>query len=414
MPRWLLPLSIAACARRSPASPRRFSTIVAGIHHVERVSVPCGTSGNVYVDLHNVAKVSSSEPLMIYLPPFSTAVTASTGPAVQLPKFCHSYPTAVIHYRWTSPQPEGGASDEEGRMFHPGWPAPIHDTLTAYTWLAANLGPTGHARRDIYVYGSYLGASLATALALTETHPHQKMACRGCIAYNGIYNWTTFLPDHPINKPSSSRTPNFLGDILAPARDPAFDAMRHEMEELFTMPQNLFDPFASPCLFFHTPGLLVPPSFGASAIRQSPLGASSFLPDLLGDLNTAYTAPRKSPLGFPPRQSTLKIPETLLLFDSLPPLPPSSIRRRQRRTKDNVGNSFRGQAEDLANLMRRSINKIELKERMKWDVDWDGYDVEAKRRVRFHDVGPDSGNLELNEEGDGIADAWLEYCVDKL
>ncbi|KAI3321186.1 hypothetical protein HD806DRAFT_503241 [Xylariaceae sp. AK1471] len=411
--RWLLH-SISRSAVRplqSKLGTESLSTFASGLHNAERVSVPVGSSGSVNIDLHNLAKVSSSEPLLIYLPPFSTV--APTSHLTQLPRFAQRHATAVIHYRWTEPSLEDESVDDdvsdgkEGahRRFHPGWPAPIHDTLRAYTWIIENLAPTTYARRDIYVYGSYLGASLATSLALTEAHPHERMGVRGCVAYNGIYNWTMFLPDHPINKLSDSLSRNFLEDILTLPGDPDFQELKQMVGELFNKPDDLFDPFASPCLLFHTPGLLVPPSFDASAIEPvSPLANLPWLPEEAIESIMPLKHPRKSPLIFPPRKSTLKIPEVLLLHDTPPPLPPSLYRRRQRRKKNGYGNNFRTQAEELASLLRRSINKVELKERMKWDEDLDEWNDEAERRVQIHDVGH-NGQF---AEDDNVAAAWLE------
>jgi hypothetical protein len=348
---------------------------------------------------------------LIYLPSFSTAAPA--GDLSQLPRFAQRLATAVIHYRWTRPSIEEASIDNEAsvgeelayRRFHPGWPAPIHDTLKAYTWIVENLAPTNYARRDIYVYGSYLGASLATSLALTEAHPHERMCVRGCVAYNGIYNWTMFLPDHPVNKLPKFSSRNLLEDILALPGDPDFQELKQMVGELFNKPDDLFDPFASSCLLFHTPGLLVPPAFDESAIEPvSPLADLPWLPEEAKESMMPLKHPRKSPLVFPPRKSTLKIPEVLLLHDAPPPPPPSLQRRRQRRKKDSYGNNFRTQAEELASLMRRSINKVELKERMKWDEDLDEWNDEAERRVQVRDVGH-NGEFAWDET---VAAAWLE------
>ncbi|KAI1741414.1 hypothetical protein F4680DRAFT_64529 [Xylaria scruposa] len=385
------------------------STIASGLHNAERINVPVGSSGSVKIDLYNLPKVSSSEPLLVYLPPFSSEVP--TSDLTSLPRFAQKHATAVIHYRWTDPWPEEKAVEDDAsdgeetvyRRFHSGWPAPIHDTLKAYTWITENLIPTTprSARRDIYVYGSYLGASLATSLALTEAHPHERMAVRGCVAYNGIYNWTMFLPDHPINKLPKSISRNFLEEILTLPGDPDFQELKQMARELFNKPDDLFDPFASSCLFFQTPGLLVPPSFDESAIPPpSSLVDMPWLPEEAVEQLMPLKHPRKSPLVFPARKSTLKIPEMLLLHDTAPPLPPSLMRRRQRRKKENPVNSFRTQAEQLASLMRRSINKVELKERMKWDEDMHDCDDEADRRVQVHDVGDKSNGI--------IATAWLD------
>lgn len=392
--------------------PKRFSAVV---NDVERVSVRIGSSGIVTIDLHNIAKVSSPDPLLIYLPPFSTAF--ADRPA-QLPRFLQRQPTAVINYRWVGFSPfqaqdsDASGSDkqsEEDELTHLSWPAPIHDTAKAYDWIVENLSPPAYTRRNIYIYGSYLGASLATSLALTETHPHARMGLRGVMAYNGIYNWTTFLPDHPINQAPKLRSMSIFEEILARPGDPNFQELKQHVEALFGRPDNLFDPFASPCLFFQTPGLYVPPSFDASALSSvASLLDSPTDPEDTSQLLMPSTPPRRSPLIFPPRKSTLKIPETLLLHSTPPQLPPSFQRRRQRRKKEHVGNSFKAQAKELAELMRRSINKLELKERLEWDHDLEGLGDEAARRVQVYDAGFNTGDYNLNGKGEELAAAWLE------
>ncbi|KAH9907501.1 hypothetical protein F4778DRAFT_544145 [Xylariomycetidae sp. FL2044] len=404
---------------------RPFSTLTSHYHNVERVSVPVGSSGDVSIDLHNIDKVASPNPLLIYLPPYSTAFTDQI---LQLPSFCRALPTAVINYRWAGLGPfqdqygsytDGKDDEEENRYKLMRWPAPIHDTLKAYSWIIEHLAPPMYTRRDVYVYGSYLGASLATSLALTEAHPHERMAVRGCLAHNGVYNWTMFLPDHPVHHMPKGGM-NFLDVILAGSGEPDFQVLKQRAEALFRTPENLFDPFASSCLLFHTPGLLVPPSFDASAIPtistriasadpspspDAPVDTTeNFIETMIG-----YKAPRKSPLVFPPRKSTLKIPEMLLMHTRPPSLPPSYHRRRQRRKKENLGNNFKNQADELAGLMRRSINRVELKDRLKWDDDHDGWELEASRRVQVQDIGHDHHieDVELGEQGNELAASWL-------
>ncbi|KAI0888004.1 uncharacterized protein GGS22DRAFT_154788 [Annulohypoxylon maeteangense] len=389
------------------------------VNNVERVSFRTGSSGFATIDLHNIAKVPSPGPLLIYLPPYSTAF--SDRPA-ELPRFIQRWPTAVINYRWVGYPPsedtathssksdtDPAENEDEDEMSHLAWPSPIHDTARAYEWIVENLGPANYTRRDIYVYGSYLGASLAVSLTLTETHPHARMGIRGCVAYNGIYNWTTFLPDHRINEKPQHQSRNILEEILGhPAEDPEFQELKQHREALFTKPGYLFDPFASPCLFFHTPGIFVPPDFNSTALSPAELLPEdlALLPDDAPELFMPTKSPRKSTLIFPPRKSTLKIPEALLLHSSPPQMPPSLWRRRQRRKKI-AQNNFRTQAEDLAGLMRRSIDKVELKERSRWDES-DSWDEEAARRVQLQNVGLGKGGFELDSKGEELAAAWLE------
>ncbi|KAI1455035.1 hypothetical protein F4805DRAFT_437225 [Annulohypoxylon moriforme] len=420
MRRWIPVRGSVFSGLRGRNSSRNSRCFSIAVNDVERVSFRNGSSGIVTIDLHNIAKVSSPDPLLIYLPPYSTAF--SDKPA-ELPRFIQRRPTAVINYRWTGYPPledttthssQSGtesAEDEDEWSQNLAWPAPIHDTARAYDWIVENLGPSNYTRRDIYVYGSYLGASLATSLTLTETHPHARMGIRGCVAYNGIYNWTTFLPDHRINQVPQHRPRNILEEILdPPVEDPKFQELKQHAQALFEKPDNYFDPFASPCLFFHTPGLFVPLDFNSTALAPPGLLPEdlSLLPEDAPELFMPTKPPRKSPLVYPPRSSTLKIPEALLLHSSPPPLPPSLLRRRQRRKKNAGRNNFQTQAEDLAGLMRRSIDKVELKERFKWDDDFDSWDNEAARRIQLDDVGLSRGDFELGSEGEELAAAWLE------
>lgn len=129
-------------------------------------------------------------------------------------------------------------------------------------------------------------------------------------------------------------------------------------------------------------------------------------------LSKPIKAPRKSHLIFPPRQSTLKIPDTLLLFDSAPPPVTKSSAKsksvRSRRTAKRTGHSFQAQASELAELMRRSVEVVELKERSKWDEDVHSRVDEALGRVRVVDAGPERESIELSEGGQDAVTSWLE------
>lgn len=387
---------------------------------VENVRVRCASSGDITLSLHNVSQSNSSSPLLIYLPPFFHPGSDS-GPGPVLPKFLKSFPTAVINYRWPASSldpnvPAASRHDGEGSKPAPPllWPTPLHDMLFGYSWIVKNLSPSDSSRRDVYVYGSYLGAGLAAALALTECYPHQQMAIRGLIAYNGIYNWTTFYPDHPIHKYRSEET------LLSDAPDhpgSMFHYLKQRMPALFPSPGDAFDPFASPSLFFHNPPLLVPDNFYASTATSSfqkavdelslhPLNTEN------QDLATPLKAPRKGYLAFPPRTSPLKIPEALLLHETPPPpTRPARTRRSSGAVKKRRGwgeNSFEVQATELASLMRRSVEKLELKERMKWDEDVENWDDEAEKRVQVADVGRADAEAEIGVLGHDLIEEWLD------
>lgn len=309
------------------------------------------------------------------------------------------------------------------------------------------------------MYGSHLGASLASSLALTESHTHQPMAIRGLLAFNGIFNWTTLLPDHPNNN-------LLLDDALdmgtSPGNDKDVGFMKELMPSHFHQPANLFDPFASPVLFFHTAGMLVPTSFtkrslpylseGINSSAQYPFDQAYVYSDPedppppplyeeidaeteTEDTNTDTSSsadgtlaprpkpPRKGYVTFPPRVSSLKIPETLLMHTTPPPVPGQGQGQGQDQGQDqgrrtaqwerlrNAENSFAAQALGLAGMMRRSVNLFELRERMKWDVEFGGWAGEAARRVQVEDVGaPEdlrAGEFGLGRQGEEVAARWL-------
>lgn len=438
--------------------------------------------------LHDTTRHPVLSPLIINLPPFP--VNNITDVDNYLPHFLQPYPSATIHYRW--PQrghPAASSSNQESGDEQHGvssdaplhWPTPIHDTLAGFDFVTRELAPppdrtNGHSklqRRDVYVYGSFLGAGLAASLALTEAHANEPMAVRGLLALNGVYNWTTFLPDHPLNT-TRQRLQQEIGLDLAEFErredtDRDLGMLKALLPCLFQQPGNLFDPFASPVLFFHTAGMMVPPSFTerwrpdylsrtTSSSSSSPSSSSSDSgnidpydyvysdpedpppPTPFPEAETTETidteetntdsdasaessddpttmmmapAPRRGYLAFPPRASSLKIPETLLLHSTAPPLPdvPDTVVGQRRRTAvwkklRNAENSFASQAMGLAGLMRRSVNKLEVKERVRWDEDLEDPEGEAMRRVETRDIGEEGSGR--SAEAEEMAKQWLE------
>ncbi|AEO64003.1 uncharacterized protein THITE_2109656 [Thermothielavioides terrestris NRRL 8126] len=439
-PAWRITITLTRSPRAHLPQWRLLSTQSS----VEHVRVRCASSGEITVSLHNISKHDTSTPLVVFIPPFSQA-----GPdyaITPLPSCFHDYPVAVINYRWQAP--EGDGDDRPAIPLQ--WPTPLHDVNFGYSWITANLGSAGNGAagpRPAYVYGSYLGASLAAGLALTESHVPARprpMTVRGLIAHNGIYNWTTFLPDHPIHRlRTKSRSRGRKHGLLIPSASiddrpveegGIFTELKRQTPGLFANPSNLFDPFASACLFFHSANLHVPEDF------TTPLSASAPLlnPDLTAAIDalangrppfpsptsspsTASTTseeeaaaaaeteeeeeeetastllskaallakqlkpPRKGYLIFPPRDSTLRLPHALFLYDQPSPStttttttgPAPTPPRTRRRAGAGVANraprnSFRAQAADLAGLMLRSLDMHELRARRAAPWEWEG------------------------------------------
>ncbi|KAK3900764.1 hypothetical protein C8A05DRAFT_45462 [Staphylotrichum tortipilum] len=452
---------------------------------IEHHTVTCASSGDITVSLHNLHRHDITTPLIIFIPPFAHSGD-EPGLRTPLPSCFQDYPVAAIHYRWPlGPPPEG---DQWSIPLH--WPTPLHDVNFGYSWIVDHLGSTSDPSiepRHAYIYGSYLGAGLATALALTESRlpePDQSIAIRGLIAHNGIYNWSMFLPDHPIHKlkdkpatrskkakgKAKAKLPNLL-NILPPDNDApsvpfeeegVFAELKAMTPALFADPANLFDPFASACLFFHTPNLHVPDDFttplaapvnawtaavdnlakGTSTPGGSESSSSTEEPEpTANEILAKATArakllkpPRKGYLIFPPRKSPLRIPNCLFLYDTPHEYPEG---RAHPVTSEN---NFRTQAVELMGLMMRSVDMYELVGQkmpgQEEDDEDDGFGRGGRgeeggeeereriidRRVQSCQVEPPAlegegeeggRGLALDEKAEGVVAEWLRERIDE-
>ncbi|KAH6843136.1 hypothetical protein B0I37DRAFT_448490 [Chaetomium sp. MPI-CAGE-AT-0009] len=465
---------------RCLVQPRLFqSRFLSSQSSIEHVRVPCASAGDITVSLHNINNHDTSSPLVILIPPVSQPRPDSVAP---IPACFHDYPTAVINYRWQS-------YDEDKRPAIPlHWPTPLHDVNFGYSWIMDNLGSgTGLATkpRPAYVYGSYLGASLAAGLALTESHlpaRSRPMTIRGLIAHNGIYNWTMFLPDHPIHKLKLKPRPNgknrgFPLPLPTINDDPIeeegiFTDLKDHAPALFVDPSNLFDPFASACLFFHSPELYVPddfttpltatdglsPAFNAaidalanrepSPSPSSPPSSTSSSPSSTATSSSSSSESesasdsepeeeaqeeesaaailaraallakqrkpaRKSYLVFPPRGGTLRLPSTLLIH-SAPTQPQDN--------KNRGSNNFAVQANQLAGLMMRSLDMYEFGHRPGEVVGWEWEGEEAtvggggeRKGERWNAIErrEEEGELGLDGKGEVVVGEWLREKIDE-
>ncbi|KAG9256809.1 uncharacterized protein F5Z01DRAFT_488989 [Emericellopsis atlantica] len=394
---WSCSKSSFVCLRQVPRTARCFST-----RHHERVEVRCGSSGHVAIDLFNVANNSPNAPLIIHLPPFPTQ--QPTNPQ-DLPSVIRDWPVASINYRWHQTTPQLAPADNPHLPIQ--WPCPVHDVGFAYAWLTSNLRLPDHTRRDIYVYGSYVGGSLAASLALTQTTPHARIGVRGMACFNGIYNWTMFLPDHPVHKKKTRKSTSMTEALTPPplVGGAQMEELLHSVPDLFHKPADLFDAFASPSLLFHNPGLHIPSSFdqgNPSMVDKMMKLSLNKDENSVSPEEMVMKPARKSHLVFPPRDSTIKIPQTLLIHTA--PIV-TDVKKKSRKK-----HTFEAQAEELADLMRRSIEKVEFKERQKWD-DTDSWEEAARQRVRLQNIGEEADSIALPVNGEEALIAWLEDIV---
>lgn len=142
------------------------------------------------------------------------------------------------------------------------FPTPIHDVLAGYDWVLENLLPKRSIVRagrsetvgKVSVYGEHIGGGLATALALTECRAGQPRVVAAAVQ-NPVLDWTSLGAAGRLKKTRNTKAPS----------SPLGDFSQHELQELlrlrsdlFAKPAHYFDPFASPMLFFRSPGIEVP------------------------------------------------------------------------------------------------------------------------------------------------------------
>ena len=234
------------------------------------------------------------------------------------------------------------------------YPTPVHDVLAAFDWVKANLvcavttspgsqqSATQTAR--IGVCGQLLGGSLATMLALTESRLTD-VTIGALAAHNPIVDWVFPQQDDMLDEKDHGDEPgDFVPESVVLTRSTGKTKKKKQTswnlyqsdsalspstllsmrESIFRKPAAYFDPFASPALFFRSPGADVPAD--PSRLTEEPISANGSEPP---------TRRRKVHRVFPPATSNIVLPRTLLSFN------------RQCILWD--------QNEELVRLMKRSI-----------------------------------------------------------
>ncbi|CAD6447529.1 c06d6995-d411-4e3f-b632-36f3bb893c6d [Sclerotinia trifoliorum] len=416
----ILPTLTRATTKKWPVQRTRHLATAIPLQ-VERYDITCGISGEITVEVHNASLLhdSPTTPLVVYLPPYPSS------PPLRPPSWLlNSYPVFNIPYRW-SHKPSISFRNQKSHPF----PIPLHDTLHAYSWLLNRYLPhlllggrtldstflsdqPPAIQRPLLIYGSYLGGTLATSLALTESRnsPLPPAKIDSLIVHNGIFDWT------PISTtPDPSIFPSEFSDFSS--SNPSYDhpstlelythspwtiKTLHALKtRLFPSPSQTFDPFASPILFFRTPGIQVPQrwpipppiSYSPPNKHTSPKPGTNTQP-FSKTQNPRYKNPtsyppsedeeesrhesldesRKSKLIFPPLDSSIKIPRSLFTYSSLT-TPVSTTqtqtqiqtrtkkektKEKEKEKKETNQNIFKQQAQELSELMRRSPWMFEM------------------------------------------------------
>jgi hypothetical protein len=466
------------------------------------------TPSNTQPSLYNASALQSpSSPLIVYLPPTGTHLRSSHPP---VPRYIfHPLASlASIHYRWnipSSPSSPTSLDDSISQYITPPpspkllssdssfatypFPIPLHDVLQAYSYLLQTLLPhysqpppssssptsslTGTRRtlystssttkitqRPILIYGSYLGGTLATSLALTESFASKNLPTRiaGLISKNGIYDWTDIA-----TAPAPPADPSTATEPLEPESDflekGTWDSkiLYTLREKLFREPGGAFDPFASPSLFFRTAGIAVPktwplssddnpptapapPSPAASSTNAASTSSSPLInhleedifyptpdPSLVTDVDVnefggrrgrdggelELEVSRKAHLKYPPKDSGLKIPRSLFLYSTTPTstsTSPSST-SPSMAAKEGEDITPKTEAEEITKLMRRSLMLHEFKDRRMWDEDLDP-SAAVEERVQLSPIPAFAVSHEEEEVEARTVVEWLNETVD--
>lgn len=375
------------------------------------------------------------------------------------------------------------------------FPTPIHDASFAFDFLTATYlpkfqetdtfdptpssTPTGNLQRPIFLAGSFLGGTLATSLSLTSTFANIKNSSHyvaGLITYNAPFDWTSVAVLHPSQIQPEVTHERSIGETTNSVEKTRLEKDAHEWTarsllnlrtDLFTTPGSAFDSFASPVLFFHTPGYVVPQQWPGSEAKPEQDRYSTSLDDEEDDL--VFEAPdfdvagngekgeaeiigstglkqsqskmdevatvtkeeevyspeiaRTSYLKFPPTiavtnsayarfagsgplQEQLKIPRSLLLYLS-PPTPTAESGTKKKGKKSKGLNAVEQiSPEAQAKEMARLMRRSVLMVESKDRTMWDdSFDANsvANDRVRVLDVEEAQSGKKTRE--------WLEDCL---
>ncbi|RDI85928.1 hypothetical protein Vi05172_g4081 [Venturia inaequalis] len=310
----------------------------------QEVHVNCRSNGHIKLNIHAPLIAGQSSPVILYLPtgPVGTASASIDDDQVIAALSAASNATIVrINYRL-------------GKGLR--YPTPIHDVLAGFDWVKENLSTAkpsathrGRSIRSMSRYGvcgQLVGGSLATMLALTESRLGESRIAAAAVS-NPIVDWvfpenteeteTTSMDDsfeRSYNSMKAMATRSKKAKKLSSSWETYKDEQSLSSESLlsarrqfFRKPASYFDSFASPILFFRSPGADVPRDENVFHEDE-------------GDDNdvSSTTARRKAYKAFPPTASSLILPEMRISIGEETPL--------------------YDQGEELVKLLRRSIIRI--------------------------------------------------------
>lgn len=348
-------------------------------------------------------KVSSS--VLIYLPPGASGSSAEQiDSTISTLKSNLQVPVVQINYRLSE---------------HFKYPTPIHDMLCGYDWIVDNLLPkrsiSQPGRSDsvgqLAIYGSHIGGGLASALALTECRKGEPGIVAAAL-HNPMIDWVSI--DEALN--SQAR---HLG-----AKNPLYNdastlsqlqRLRYLRKTLFRRPENYFDPFASPILFFRSAGVDVPPPAPEVPVDdleelsrlerqeayEEEIGVASDTTDPGPQNMPVQPAMRKASRRFPSKALGLRLPEFHISTDATSPLADQAgelakVLRQSfvRQSKDANKRS------DFGRKVLMEGEEDEMDEDQKAEVERQMEDAKSKVELHVNNENQRGANL-------GMAVKWL-------
>ena len=271
----------------------------------------------------------------------------------------------------------------------------MHDVLIGYDYVKERFsaeqeswttrsGRVKSLKLKIGVVGQLVGGSLASMLALTESHLAQDRIAAAAVN-SPINDWVFPEQERTIEdvlkstsaeeteKPSRRKRKGKRALSSWEASDRSEDGLSTDMletlrKDFFKKPVNYFDPFASPIHFFRSPSVVVPQDPTLIMDGEDPLSV----------LASTTTKPRKAHRTFPPSNSTLILPSFRLSTGSQNPLLDSNeecvkvLRRSVMRSalkRSNVQVELDRFEEDELNEDERLEAAVqEAEEKVEWHV----------------------------------------------
>ncbi|KAJ5089919.1 hypothetical protein N7532_008603 [Penicillium argentinense] len=133
------------------------------------------------------------------------------------------------------------------------YPTPVHDTLAGFDWIQTHLKP-----KQLGIFGSHIGGSLALMLALTEAQSVNAVAASVPICdWPGLDDYCT-THDAAMLERTKKRPKKKTSKSVAP---PDLVPLLEARKRFFSPFERCFDSFASPILFLRSAGRDVPREF---------------------------------------------------------------------------------------------------------------------------------------------------------